>query len=158
VNIVFERAIPADAETLVKVQIAAFHHDSVLYPDVPQGGPPGYTSVETALQKMREDEFYKIIADGQIVGGFVIFDVGNGHYHLDVIFIDPAYQDRGIGTQAIQFMEQTYPASLWTLNTPAYAIRNQHFYEKHGYVKVGEGLLDEGGGQMLLLYDYEKRI
>ena len=36
------RALPADAETLVRVQVAAFHYDSVLYPGVELGGPPGY--------------------------------------------------------------------------------------------------------------------
>ena len=39
------RATEADAEALVQVQIAAFHHDSVLYPEVEPGGPPGYDSV-----------------------------------------------------------------------------------------------------------------
>jgi hypothetical protein len=33
-NIAFEHATIADAEALVAVQIAAFHHDAVLYPGV----------------------------------------------------------------------------------------------------------------------------
>jgi GNAT superfamily N-acetyltransferase len=152
-DITFERATAADAEALVKLQIAAFHNDSLLYPSVEIGGPPGYESIDVMLSKIREDECYKIIADGLIVGGIVIFVQGEGHYHLDLIFIDPAYHDRGIGTLAMHFIEQAYHATKWTLDTPDWAVRNQHFYEKFGYVKVGE---EDAHGIRLIAY--EKRM
>ena len=152
-TITFERAVPADAETLVKVQIAAFHDDARMYPGVELGGPPGYDSVDVMLRKIGEAEVYKIVADSQIVGGIILYDEGHGHFHLDVLDIDPAYHNRGIGTQAMHFIEQTYPATKWTLNTPGYAIRNQHFYEKLGYVKVGEAPFDG-----FILFDYEKKV
>ncbi len=88
-----------------------------------------------------------------MVGGLSVFDMGQGHFHLDVIFIDPAYHNRGIGTQAMHFIEQTFPAQKWTLNTPGYATRNQHFYEKFGYVKVGVAAFS-----YFTLIDYEKRL
>ena len=146
--------MPADAEALVKVQIAAFHDDARLYPGVELGGPPGYDSVEVMLRKIREDKCYKIVYDGQIIGGIIVVDQGQGHFHLDVLDVDPAYHNRGIGTQAMQFIERTYPAAqIWTLNTPGYALRNQHFYEKFGYVKVGEAPFED-----FILFDYEKKI
>lgn len=137
-NISIKPATPADAEALVHVQIAAFHYDSEIYPGVELGGPPGYDSVDVMLEKIQQDESYTITVDGQCIGGIVVFDMGEGHYHLDLIFLDPVYHNRGIGTQAMQFIEQTYPASKWTLDTPTWATRNHHFYEKFGYVKVGE--------------------
>lgn len=152
-NITCERATPADAEILVKVQIAAFHDDARLYPGVELGGPPGYDSVEVMLRKIRETDVYKIVVDGEIIGGIIVYDEGDGHYHLDVLDVDPAYHNRGVGTQAMQFIERTYPAQKWTLNTPGYALRNQHFYEKLGYVKVGEAPFDG-----FILFDYEKQI
>lgn len=151
-NISIERAALADAENLVRVQIAAFHHDAVMYPGVEIGGPPGYASVETMREKIEQDETYKIVHEGQCIGGIVVFDKGQGHYHLDVIFIDPAYHNRGIGSQAMAFLERTYPARLWTLDTPQYAVRNQHFYEKFGYVKMAEHEADD-----IVLFAYEKR-
>ena len=154
-SITFERATPADAEALVRLQIAAFHHDAVMYPGVEIGGPPGYDSVDNLLQKMQEDECYKIVVDGQIVGGFVVFNMGQGHLHLDVIYIDPDYHNRGIGTRAMEFIEQTYAATKWSLNTPTYALRNQHFYEKFGYVKVGEEPEDDLDITLII---YEKRV
>lgn len=153
-NIAFERATPADAETLVKVQIAAFHDDARLYPSAEIGGPPGYDSVEVMLRKIRETIVYKILLDEEIVGGIIVDDEGDGHYHLDVLDVDPAYHNRGIGTQAMRFIEGVYTdARRWTLNTPGYAIRNQHFYEKLGYVKTGEYPFE-----YFTLIDYEKQI
>jgi GNAT superfamily N-acetyltransferase len=153
-NISFEHAKPDDVEALVQAQIRAFHYDTALYLGVEESGPPGYDSVEDTLRKIQEDEFYKILVDGQIVGGIILFEREPGHFHLDVLNIVPEYQNFGIGTCAITFIEQTYPASKWTLDTPAYAIRNQHFYEKFGYVKVGE--TGEAGG--LILFAYEKQV
>jgi len=152
-NITFERATAADVETLVEVQIRSFHDDVRLYPDVELGGPPGYDSVEAQLQKIQEDDYYKIVGDGQIIGGIVVFNQGEGHYHLDLLYIDPDYHNHGIGTQAMLFIEEQYPATKWTLDTPSYAIRNQHFYEKFGYVKVSETHYDN-----ITLFAYEKRL
>lgn len=153
-NVTFERATAADAEDLVKAQIAAFHDDAVIYPGVEESGPPGYDSVENTLRKIEDSAFYKIVADGQIVGGIIVYDYGEGHLHLDVLNIIPAYQNRGIGSQAMAFIERTLPAEKWSLDTPAYATRNHHFYEKLGYVKVGERTEDDG----FRLIMYEKQV
>ena len=153
-HVTIERATEADAEALVRVQIAAFHHDAELYPGVEIGGPPGYDSVAHALQKIREDECYKIVAAGRCIGGIVIFVMDPGHYHLDLVYLDPAYHNQGIGTQAMRFIERAYPARRWTLDTPTWAVRNRHFYEKLGYVKTGEFVADDGTP----LIAYEKRV
>ena len=152
-TVTFERATPADAEDMVQMQIVAFHDDARLYPGVELGGPPGYDSVDVMLQKIKDNECYKIVYEGRIIGGIIVVDEGQGHFHLDVLNIDPQYHNLGIGTQAMHFIEQTYPATKWTLDTPGYAIRNQHFYEKLGYVKVKEAYYDD-----FLLFAYEKYI
>ena len=157
-----ERAKPNDAPDLVKTQIAAFHYDAVMYPGIEPDGPPGYQSVEVMQRKISNDEAYKFIdeASNQIIGGMVIY-VGEaaetGEYHLDVIFIDPTFHNRGIGSQAMRFLETQYPnARLWTLNTPVYATRNHHFYEKLGYVRIGDQIFYPPDD--IALYTYEKHI
>src|SRR4051794_2674740 len=107
-----ERAAAIDAQSLVKVQIAAFNHDAEIYPGVAVGGPPGYDSVNVMLQKIERHDGYKITDAGQCIGGIIVFVEDQDHYHLDLIFLDPAYHNRGIGTQAMQFLEQTYSAKL----------------------------------------------
>jgi GNAT superfamily N-acetyltransferase len=152
-QLTFERAVAADAQALVDVQVRAFHHDSVLYPGVEIGGPPGYDSIEVLIEDLEKHPCHKIVCDGHIVGGIVVFDRGNGRFHLDRIYLDPDYHNRGIGTRAMQFIEATYPATKWTLDTPLYALRNQHFYEKLGYVKVKEIAADG-----ITLVAYEKYL
>ncbi len=149
-NITFERAAAADAGALVKVEIASFNDESRIYAGIDIGGPPGYDSVVVMLQKIQEADAYKIVHDGQIIGGIVVYNEGQGHLHLDLIFVATGYHNRGIGTQAMQFLDQAYTAKKWTLDTPGYAVRNQHFYEKFGYIKVGEEQLD---GFTLIAYE-----
>ena len=152
-NIDFARATPADAEDLVKVQIGAFHDDARLYPGVEIGGPPGYDSVEAMLATIAGDECYKVSLDGEIIGAITVIDQGGGHFHLAVLAIDPAHHNKGIGTQAMGFIERTYPATVWTLDTPLFATRNQHFYERLGFVRVGETVFPD-----ITLIQYEKRL
>jgi GNAT superfamily N-acetyltransferase len=148
------RAVPADGPTLLACQIAAFQHDSVLYPEIPVGGPPDYTSLAVLLQRMNDGICYVIEADEQSVGGILIYDEGAGHAHLELIYLDPAQHSRGIGSQALKQLEALHPTmTLWTLHTPAWALRNHHFYEKLGYNKVGEDFIDDTP-----LFAYEKRL
>jgi GNAT superfamily N-acetyltransferase len=142
VEVTFEAPTIEDAAQLLEAQIRAFHDDARLYPGVELGGPPNYDSLPAVIREIQEDLYHKIVHEGKIIGALVVFDYGGGHYHLDKIFVDPEYHNRGVGTQAMQFLEKTYPAAVWTLDTPAYAVRNHHFYEKLGYVKEGEKVED----------------
>ncbi len=152
-NIEFEQATPADAEDLVEVQIAAFHDDARLYPGVEIGGPPGYDSVEAMLAKIARGESLKASLDGEVIGAITVIDQGEGHFHLDLLAIDPAHHNKGFGTQAMGFIERTFPATVWTLETPTFATRNQHFYERLGFVRLGETVYPD-----ITLIQYEKRL
>jgi len=164
----FEKARVADAETLTEVQRRTFDDDSSRFGGLPAGGPPGYDSVDWTLWAIKMGIYYKILAgdrresrspsgvDDRIIGGVILFDMHKRHFNLGRIFVDPDWQDQGIGTQAIRFIEKTFSyVKRWSLDTPEWAVRNHHFYEKLGYVKVGEEV--PTGGDMRL-YLYEKRI
>jgi GNAT superfamily N-acetyltransferase len=96
---------------------------------------------------------HKIICNSKIIGGITVFDQGQGHFHLDKIYIDPSFHNLGIGTRAMYFIEDRYPSTKWTLDTPLYALRNHHFYEKLGYVRV-----DEKEADGITLVTYEKHL
>ncbi|NDJ79049.1 MAG: GNAT family N-acetyltransferase [Chloroflexi bacterium] len=138
--IAFERATPDDAPALTEVQTRCFDDDARRFLDQPSGGPPGYDSEEWQVMIMQQAHaYYKILDGEQIIGGIIVFQYGKSRYELGRIYLDPDYQDRGIGTRAMQFVEGAYPdAEVWQLETPTWATRNQHFYEKLGYVKVSE--------------------
>lgn len=151
-NVTIERSVHQEAEELVRVQVESFHSDAVLYPGVEKGGPPGYDSVDRMRRKIAEDVTYTIRADGKIVGGVMLFEKEAGHLHLDVFFVDPSLHSKGIGSKAMTFLAETYPGVRWTLDTPVYALRNHHFYEKFGFVRVGQTFEPDG----FALYAYEK--
>jgi GNAT superfamily N-acetyltransferase len=143
-----------EAAPLVAIQVAAFHSDAELYPDVGVGGPPGYDSVDAMRKDIAKDDVYTIRYDGHMVGGMKVIRQGEGKYWLGVLFVDPAYHSRGIGTAAMHFIEERYPDAIrWRLDTPQWATRNHYFYEKLDYKRVGTAII---GGTPL--YVYEKRL
>lgn len=139
----FEKAKSRDAGALAQASKRAFHSD--IHCGAPgMGGPPGYDSAEWQRRMMRAAQYYKILrvgesCDDEIVGGFIVFRKGTRHYELGRIFVDPDFQNQGIGAQAFEFLWEEYPlAKKWTLGTPAWNRRTRHFYEKVGFVEIGE--------------------
>lgn len=66
-----------------------------------------------------------------------------------------AYQNKKIGSMLMKHLDEVFPdAKLWHLNTPYKSYRNHHFYEKYGYVKVGETEPEKDG---FCLFQYERR-
>ena len=150
----FEKATRDDAKVLTEVSTRTFDDDSRQHGRGPRGGPPGYDSVEWQIKIMKVGKYYKILADETIIGGLIVFPMGKAHYELGRIYIAPEFQNQGIGAQAIRFIEQSYPTvKKWSLGTPCWALRNQHFYEKMGYIKVGETPPEKDGeGFVGILY------
>lgn len=151
------RAEIADAKTLTELKIKTFDDDSRRFFNRPSGGPPGYNSIDNQIEMIKKHLSYKILDGDTIIGGIVVMNNGNLCYELANIFIDPDYQGKGIGQQAIRFIENEFPnARKWTLDTPSAATRNHYLYEKMGYIKINEMLLDKTTG--LYLYFYEKNM
>jgi RimJ/RimL family protein N-acetyltransferase len=149
----FEKARREDARVLALISGRAFDND-VNYGAPGSGGPPGYKSEMWQIRVIARSHYYKIILEedyDRIIGGFIVFQNTYGDCELGRIFIDPDYQNQGIGTQAMAFMEDAFPdARRWTLGTPLWNLRTQHFYEKVGYMRIGT--MGRDGVQ------YEKRI
>lgn len=144
-----ERAGLADARELTRISWKSFEYD-INYGAPGIGGPPGYKSILWQRMLIQRAKYFKILYDERIIGGFIVFPKGNGHYELGRIFVDPDYQNQGIGTKALEYMEELFPeAKKWRLGTPRWNRRTHHFYEKTGYTRVGE---DENFG-----YLYEKQ-
>ena len=139
-EIVFEKAVENDIPELTEVMTRAFDDDTRRFRGNPAGGgPPGYNTGNFLRKWMGLGICYKITKDGNAVGGIIVFINRHRNNHLGSIWVDPQYQNLGIGEQAIQFIEKTYPdAKKWSLGTPEWSTRNHHFYEKCGYKKVGE--------------------
>ncbi len=146
-----------DVAKLTEIQTRTFQEDNKLKPPgCSMEGPPGYDSVDWNAAWIAKTPYYKVLLDGQIVGGIIVFDMGHGHYELGRIYVDPDFQNQGIGQQAVKQMFEAFPnADVWTVGTPSWAVRNQHFYEKMGFVKVRETEVDPHLGWAGV--EYEKR-
>jgi GNAT superfamily N-acetyltransferase len=138
----FETITETDIPELTDVMTRAFDDDAQRHLGEGKGGPPGYDDggfFQEWLFPYEESKGYKVLLDGRIVGGLIVWILDGGDNILGTIFVDPDYQDRGIGTRTWAFVEATYPDTRsWKLGTPSYAIKNHHFYEKCGFVKVDE--------------------
>jgi len=137
-DLTFSQAHTRDGDALAQVSKRAFDHD-VHYGAPGPGGPPGYDSGPWQIKIMRIADYYKIVTSSEIVGGIIVFRKAARQYELGRIFVEPALQNQGIGTQAFEFLWQTYPlAKRWTLGTPVWNCRTRHFYAKVGFVELGE--------------------
>ncbi len=149
------KASKSDSKILTDIQVITFDDNSRRYFNKPYGGPPGYNSEEAVIKSIEEDKYYKIELDNEIIGGIHVSDLGDNHYELTRIYVTPSEQNKGVGQAAIKFLESTYPdVTKWSLDTPSAATSNHYLYEKLGFVKVNQILLDETSS--LYLHFYEK--
>ena len=145
-----KKARSGDAEALAEISGRAFDSDVDCGAPGP-GGPPGYKSAQWQARMMRIGQYYKVLVDGRLAGGLIVFRKAPQEYELGRIFVDPDFQNQGVGTKAMEFLREEFPlAKRWTLGTPAWNRRTRHFYEKVGFVEIGE----DGHGGIL----FEKRI
>ena len=74
------------------------------------------------------------VVDGEsAIVGLLVLDDG----WVDQLYVDPAWTSRGIGTALLEFAKAARPEGLdlWTFKANE---RARRFYERHGFVPVGE--------------------
>jgi ribosomal protein S18 acetylase RimI-like enzyme len=153
-NVRFQLIGDGDAEALAEISRRAFDNDSEYGAPGP-GGPPGYDSVAWQRRMSQRGRFFKVIEEDRIVGGFVVFRLEDGGVELGRVFIEPDCQNRGIGSEVLRYVEGVFPATARVVvDTPGWNLRNQHFYEKAGFVKIGE----INTGEEFPLFQYEKTL
>jgi GNAT superfamily N-acetyltransferase len=139
-NLVFHSMGEEDIPELIPVMRSAFDDDARKHLGQESGGPPGYDDGEffrTWLLPYKESVGYKIMADERVIGGIIVWILPEGHNILGTIFVDPDFQDRGVGQHTWAFIERTYPdTKSWRLATPTWATKNHHFYTKCGFTEV----------------------
>jgi ribosomal protein S18 acetylase RimI-like enzyme len=135
-----------DLQELTSVMKRAFDDDAIRFNNQPEGGgPPGYDTGEFYQKWVPKGNGFKLVYRGKIVGAIIIFVTQTGPSYIGNINIDPDFQNLGFGKKLIQFSEAKYPqVKHWQLETPQWATRNHHFYEKNGYSKFKEVVYEDG--------------
>ncbi|MDP4108992.1 MAG: GNAT family N-acetyltransferase [Bacillota bacterium] len=152
--ITIAKAGKEDAEKLVSAKKDAFSWDVNIY----GYGPPEYDSIDKQIETLENEKvrYFKILDGDTVVGGMCVFLLGKKHCHLGALYIIQAYQNKKIGTKAVEFLFNAFPEyNKWTLETPYKSFRNHHFYEKLGFRKTGE-TKPEADGFFLYLYEKSK--
>jgi len=85
-------------------------------------------SRKTIVHSIDNGEAYRIMQDGQPVGGVVI-KVTRERGDLDLLFVSPKVHSKGIGFVAWCAVEKLHPeVTVWETVTPYFEKRNIHFY------------------------------
>ncbi len=151
-NVQIRPAKKVNAELLTAIQIESFAEQVRQY-DFP---PPGYDSIDFQIESMKKDHYFEILDKSEIIGGIIVKQTGRETCYILRIFIRSEWQNKGVGTQALQLLEQRFPKiKKWQLDTPYLSFQNHHFYEKLGYRKIGETKPESNGFYCFL---YEKQL
>jgi GNAT superfamily N-acetyltransferase len=136
--ITFEKVQETDIETMSQVKFCAFEIELQKY----GVSPDEICSADWNRWAMDHGDYFKILKDGRIIGGLHVFVFGQDFFNcheINSMFVLPEFQNQGIGSQALRFLDEKYPyAKKWRLETPSLSFGNHHFYEKNGFVKVRE--------------------
>lgn len=130
-----QRAGTADALVLNCISKQAFDSDvEVGAPS--KGGPPGYMSLKYHMKMARSNHLYKLVENGLIVGGAILFPVGDA-LNVGRIFVSPEHFGKGYGSFMMREIEAMFPqVRTFTLDTPAWNVRTNAFYAKLGYEEI----------------------
>ncbi|MHA2275980.1 MAG: GNAT family N-acetyltransferase [Candidatus Kariarchaeaceae archaeon] len=133
----------------------SFKGISIEYLSHPHAIPPGVADGALLQKLIPQEKIVKILWDRKIVGGYhVIPDEKESKVlWLQILWVDPSFQGNGIGKKTWKHIEKKYPTKTWKLETPEFAISNQIFYEKLGFVKINENVYED-----VKLFVYEKKL
>jgi len=87
-------------------------------------------SHDTIEQSINTGEAYRILLDGEKVGGVVVsIDEAFLRGELELLFVKPDVHSKGVGHAAWCLIEKMYPEIIiWETCTPYFEKRNIHFY------------------------------
>lgn len=141
-DISFRLMEESDIPDLTQIMKRAFDDDAQKHLGQESGGPPGYDNGDFFRQWLlpyEESVGYKVLVGDDLIGGIIVWILPKAHNILGTIFVDPGFQDKGVGQRTWTYIEETHPdTKSWRLGTPTWAIKNHHFYEKCGFVRADE--------------------
>lgn len=140
------KLVPAsieDAELITRIKTDAYDDEMERFgPDhdiSEYWGPQWYSDPNESIRQITQYPCYKMVVDHIAIGCFWLREINSGVVELEDFCIAPKFQNRGYGYTALMEMEKLFQdKKKWVLGTPYYSVRNQHLYEKAGYVKIGE--------------------
>ncbi|MEJ1376227.1 MAG: GNAT family N-acetyltransferase [Candidatus Sedimenticola sp. (ex Thyasira tokunagai)] len=128
-------ATQVDIVQLREIFLSAFAEDETYRPNcIDDGSPPGLDTIEKHEEWLNLKTYLKCSMNGELVGSCILqMDGENGV--IIGLFVRQQYMNSGIGSWIIDKIQRMFHhISIWTLETPDYAIRNHYFYKKNGFI------------------------
>ncbi|MDO4757103.1 MAG: GNAT family N-acetyltransferase [Parabacteroides sp.] len=134
-RVTLERLTPNDREQFILDNQWAFKHGAMIEfkerdKHIDEFGEIiSYETIEQCIDA-EENDTYRIIANGKVVGGVIVkIDKLTHHNHLELFFVLPDEHGKGFGYEAWLKVEEMYPdTKVWVTFTPYFEKRNIHFY------------------------------
>lgn len=151
-NLVLQRAVEEDAQSIINARDQSFYDDYIRF-----GECPGYHKTPEEMQyTIQKADVYRILIDGEMVGDISVHQPSeDGSRWIGCLEVVPEHQNEGIGFKTLRAVFDRYPETKkWELETPVQNKRNCHFYEKVGF----RGTKETVHSDLLTLrtYTYEK--
>ncbi len=129
-----------DLREILDLQYLAYQSEARLYND--PNIPPLSQTIEDVGMEFDRGTFLKAInEDGHIVGSVRAYS-DNGTLHIGKLIVRPDLQGQGIGTKLLKEIERVCPHKRYELFTGTKSTRNIRLYERVGYVKFKERIMD----------------
>ena len=144
----YQEIYPSDYDVLTKIMISAFNEDTVMHTNQTEDGPPGYND-GSLVKRLNEHENFvscKVMYGKDIVGAYSVGINQDNEYSLEMLYIDPNFRGKHIGTKVWFDIEQKFEEAVrWTVETPDYSTRNHFFYtQKCGFKYWKENVYPNG--------------
>ncbi|MBC6973384.1 GNAT family N-acetyltransferase [Bacillus sp. Xin] len=137
-EIILERAIESDAESIFNIQVQAFKPLLEKYKDYKTN--PSNETIDKVIARINNPNggLYKILVDNTLVGAICVFmKEKTTQFWISPMFILPNYQGKGIAQKALTLIEKMFPQAIsWELATILEEERNCYLYEKAGYTQT----------------------
>ncbi|MGE4214854.1 MAG: N-acetyltransferase family protein [Anaerotignaceae bacterium] len=161
----FRKATLSDFADIIEIyQTATQHLDAIGIHQWDEA----YPSIAIIKEDIQSQEMYIGLIDNKIVAAFTLnpnydeeYATGNWQYPtlsflvLHRFCVTPKYQNKGIGTQTMAFIENTLKEGTQCLRLDAFSINPSalRLYEKFGFTKVGEVTFSKG-----VFFLFEKKL
>ena len=122
-----------------------------------------FQSSSAITQQIKDGhKYYMVIQDGLIAGYLgLIPDIAASSLMISKIYIKRVFRGKGVGARALEFTESLSRESdfetIW-LTVNKYNTDSIVWYERMGFARVGNLVLDIGGGFVMDDFKMEKRL
>lgn len=149
--------------TLLEDENSQVYTENVIKFGIPKAYVQKTFAEETLLKAatLRKAIFYLALENNEIVGFAQTIQQDFNTTVLDRIIIFPQYTRKGIGTQLLRQVlvdQELKGINTVIVNTGKEEIHARRFYEKNGFKKIKETILEAPWGKGLALVIYEIRL